>query len=65
MLKAGVLLVLVGASAYVLPMMNMKNRLVALFPLNLQPYVGGGIIGVGVILCVLGLKKGKKKGDKK
>ena len=65
MLKIGVLLVIIGASAYVLPMIGMQNRMVALFPLNIQPYVGGGVIGLGAILCILGLKKGKKKGDKK
>ena len=65
MLKLGVLLVLIGASTYVLPMINMQNRLVALFPANVQPYVGGGVIAVGAILCVLGLKKGKKKDEKK
>jgi hypothetical protein len=65
MLKLGVLLVVIGASAYVLPMIGLRDRITALFPPNLQPYVGGGIIAVGAVLCLLGLKKGKKKDDKK
>ena len=65
MLKVGVLMVVIGASAYVLPMIGRQNIIIGLFPANVQPYVGGGIIAVGAVLCLLGLKKGKKKDEKK
>lgn len=65
MLKAGIILIIIGASSYILPMIGMQNRLIAVFPHEVQPYVGGAVIAVGAILTVLALKKGKKKDEKK
>jgi hypothetical protein len=64
MLKVGVLLIIIGASSYVLPMIGMQNRIIAAFPNEVQPFIGGAVIGVGVILTLVGLKS-KKKAEKK
>jgi hypothetical protein len=65
MLRVGILLIIIGASSYLLPMIGMQNRLIAAFPPEVQPFIGGAVIGVGVILSLIGLKSGKKKGEKK
>jgi len=65
MLKAGILLIIIGASSYILPMIGMQNRIIAAFPHEVQPFVGGAVIAVGAVLTVLGLKKSKKKDEKK
>jgi hypothetical protein len=64
MLKVGVLLIIIGVSTYVLPLIGWHNLIVSAFPPEAQPFVGGAVIGLGVILTLVGLKS-KKKAEKK
>ena len=62
--KLGGFLIVIGAGSYILPMMGRQFILMSVFPENIRPYAGAGVIAVGIVLLVLGLK-GKKKEEKK
>lgn len=62
--KIGGVLIVLGAGSYILPLMGRQFILVSIFPAEMQPFVGGAMIGLGAILCVLALKR-KKKEEKK
>ena len=63
MKSVGIFMIVIGAASFVLPLVHMNVRGFSAIPENIRPFVGGGLIALGVILAFLGRKK--KKDEKK
>ncbi len=56
----GILCLILGVGAFVLPMMNMQFRLLDVFGEENVPIAAGVLIAVGVVLVALSMRKAKE-----
>lgn len=54
MTRLGVTLLIFGLGAFLLPMFGMQFRLLQLFGEGNTPFIGGGLIAVGLLIAVVG-----------
>lgn len=56
----GLLCLILGVGAYILPMMNMQFMLLDVFGPENVPLIASVLIGVGVVLVALSMRKPKE-----